>query len=345
MQALILVGGEGTRLRPLTETVPKPALPLVDRPFISYIVGWLAKHGVDEVIMACGFKADAVRDVLGEGGAGGPLLRYIEEPEPLGTAGAIRYAADHLDERFLVLNGDVLADLDLSALVRFHEERSSQATLGLYSVEDPTGYGLVSRDDEGRILDFLEKPELGHAAPGEVNAGTYVLERSVLEAIPEGRAVSIEREVFPRLIGDGLNGLSLEGYWMDIGTPERYLQASWDILERRVHTEAATRLDEAGLHIDAAAEVAAGAEVEPPALVETGARIGTGARVGPRAVVLSGCEVGEDAVVASSVLHRGCVVGFGAKVEGAILAPGAEVEAGAEVGPGTVIGDGKRVAT
>ncbi|MEK6278282.1 MAG: NDP-sugar synthase [Actinomycetota bacterium] len=345
MQALILVGGEGTRLRPLTEAVPKPVVPLVDRPFISYMVEWLARHGVSEVVMACGFGAGAVRDVLGDGQPGGPRLRYVEEPQPLGTAGAIRHAAEHLEDRFLALNGDVLTDLDLTALVRFHEERGSRATLGLYPVDDPTGYGLVETDQDGRIVEFLEKPEPGHGGPGEVNTGTYVLERSVLEAmIPEGRAVSIEREVFPELIGKGLHGLRLEGYWMDIGTPDRYLQASWDILERRVATAVADRLDESGSHLADGADRAADAQIGATVLIEDGATVGSRASVGPRAVLMPGCRVGEGAVVESSVLHRRCVVGDGAEVRGAILSPGAEVGDGAKVGPGSVIGSDERVA-
>jgi mannose-1-phosphate guanylyltransferase len=339
MQALILVGGEGTRLRPLTETVPKPVMPLAGRPFLSYMVDWLGRHGVEEVVLACGFGAAAVREVLGEGD--GPRLRYVEEPEALGTAGAIKFAAEQLGDRFLALNGDVLSDLDLSALASFHEQRGSRATLGLYPVADATGYGLVRCGGDGEIREFLEKPDPGQAGPGEINAGTYVLERSVLELVPDGRAVSIEREIFPRLIGAGLHGLRLEGYWMDIGTPQRYLQASWDILERRVHTVLDERLDESGRLIEDGVELGANASVEAPALVERGARIGAGAKVGPRAVIGPGCEIGPDAAVISSVLHAGCRIGKGARVSGAIVAAGAEVAAGAAVAPGSVIGAGE----
>ncbi|MGH2962079.1 MAG: nucleotidyltransferase family protein, partial [Solirubrobacterales bacterium] len=234
MQALILVGGEGTRLRPLTLTVPKPVVPLVDRPFIRYMIEWLARHGVDDIVMASGFLAAGVRDVLGEGGDGGPRLRYVEEPEARGTAGAIKFAARFLDDRFLALNGDVLTDLNLSALIELHEERDAEATLALYAVDDPSGYGVVRLEEDSEIIEFLEKPDPDDTGTVDINAGAYVLERSVLDLVPEGREVSIEREVFPELAGTGLHGLRLPGYWMDIGTPERYLQASWDILERRV---------------------------------------------------------------------------------------------------------------
>jgi len=239
VQAIVLVGGEGTRLRPLTSDVPKPAVTLVDRPFLAYAIEWLAAHGVTEVVLACGFLPDVLRAALAdEEERAGVEITYVAEPEPLGTAGAIRFAAealgDRLEDRFFALNGDVLADLDLSALLRAHEERDAQATIGLHPVADSSAYGLVSCDSDGWVLEFLEKS--GEAVPGEINAGAYVLDRSVLDLVPAGRAVSIEREVFPRLVGEGLCGLLLDGYWMDIGTPERYLQASWDILEGRVET-------------------------------------------------------------------------------------------------------------
>lgn len=339
MQALILVGGEGTRLRPLTETVPKSVMPLAGRPFLSYMIDWLGRHGVDEVVLACGFKSDKVREVLGEGGS--PRLHYVEEPEPRGTAGAIKFAAERLSGRFLALNGDVLTDLDLTALMAFHEQRGAHASLGLYPVEDATGYGLVRRGEDGAVLEFLEKPE--RPGPGDINAGTYVLEHSVLDLVPDGRMVSIEREVFPRMIGEGLYALPLDGYWMDIGTPDRYLQATWDILERRVRTALGDRLDDEGRLIADDAVLGEDAGVEGPALVENGSQIGAGAVVGPRAVIGPDCEIGAGAVVTSSVLHAGCRVGEKATVNGTIAAAGVEVAAGASVEPGSVIGAGERI--
>jgi mannose-1-phosphate guanylyltransferase len=325
VQAIVLVGGEGTRLRPLTETVPKPALTLVDRPFLAYMIEWLAGHGVTEVVLACGFLPEVLREALaGEEERAGVAIRYVVEPERRGTAGAIRYAADQLgdalEERFLALNGDVLTDLDLSVLLGAHEERGARATLGLHPVEDSSAYGLVSRDREGAVLEFLEKT--GEVAPGEVNAGIYVLERPVLDLIPPGEEVSIERDVFPRLVGERLYGLRLDGYWMDIGTPERYLQASWDILERRVETR-----------------------VEPTApgmLVASGAEVATDATLGPRAVLGRGSRVGPGAEIRDSVLLEDCTVGEGAKVRGSILSAGVEVAAGAVL-DGRVIGRDERV--
>jgi mannose-1-phosphate guanylyltransferase len=324
VQAIVLVGGEGTRLRPLTSDVPKPAVTLVDRPFLAYAIEWLAAHGVSEVVLACGFLPDVLREAFGDHERAGVKITYVAEPEPLGTAGAIRFAAealgDRLEDRFLALNGDVLADLDLSALVRAHEERGARATIALHPVEDSSAYGLVRCDERGRVLEFLEKT--GEAAPGEINAGAYVLERSVLDLVPTGRAVSIEREVFPRLVGEGLCGLLLDGYWMDIGTPERYLQASWDILEGRVETRVKP--------------------TAPGLLVAADATIDEEARLGPRAVVSDGCRIERGGEVADSVLLEGCTVGRDARVEGSILAPGAEVEPGAQL-VNAVVGRDERV--
>jgi mannose-1-phosphate guanylyltransferase len=324
MQAIVLVGGEGTRLRPLTATIPKPALKLVDRPFLAYMVEWLAAHGVTEVVLACGFLPAVLRAALGEEERAGVKLRYVAEPQRRGTAGAIRFAAealgDDLDDRFLALNGDVLADLDLSALVQAHRDRGARATLALHPVEDASAYGLVRSDGEGRVQAFLEKT--GVREPGEINAGAYVLERSVLDLIPPEREVSIEREVFPRLVGDGLWGRRLDGYWMDIGTPGRYLQASWDILEGRVRTRA--RPSAPGLFLGPGVEIAAGATV------------------GPRAVLAAGCTVAGGAEIRDSVLLESCTVGEGARVSGSILAPGATVEAGARL-VDAVVGEDERV--
>lgn len=322
MQAIVLVGGQGTRLQPLTLTVPKPALTLVDRPFLAYMIEWLAGHGVTEVVLACGFLPDVLRQALaGEEERAGVAIRYVVEPERRGTAGAIRFAADELgddlDDRFLALNGDVLTDLDLTALLGAHAGR---ATIALHPVEDSAAYGLVRCGTGGEVLEFTEKT--GEAAPGEVNAGMYVLERSVLDLIPPGEEVSIERDVFPYLVGDGLHGLLLDGYWMDIGTPERYLEASWAILERRVETR-----------------------VEPTApgmLVGKDAEVAAGAKIGPRVVLGEGCRVEAGAEVRDSVLLDGCVVGEGARVHDSILSAAVEVAAGATL-ENAVVGADERV--
>src|ERR687888_103177 len=242
MQALILAGGEGTRLRPLTTTVPKPVVPLVDRPFIRFMIDWLGRHGVDDVVMSCGHLASGVRNVLGDGSALGIKLRYVEEPRPLGTGGALKYAEPLLGERFLMLNGDVLTDIDLTAQMEQHERAGARATLALTPVEDPSAYGLVRTGGDGAVTGFVEKPAPDQIDTRNISAGIYVLERSVLDLLEPDRPASIERDVFPRLVGDGLYGYVGSGYWLDIGTPERYLEGTFDILEGSVGTEVIERM-------------------------------------------------------------------------------------------------------
>jgi len=317
LQALVLVGGKGTRLRPLTTDIPKPVLTLVDRPFLSYMIEWLASHGVDDIVFACGFLPDQLEAVLGDGGDGGPKLRYVVEPEPFGTAGAIKFAEEHLDDRFFALNGDVLTDLDLTSLMTSHIERGASASLGLYPVEDPTGYGLVDLDDEGHVLDFHEKPEeAGHTGAGLINAGTYVIEKSVLASIAPDTNVSIEREVFPSLVGNGLYGLRLDGYWMDIGLPDRYSEACWDIIEGRVRTEVAH--DDQGIFIGKDCQIDPAATIGPRAVIGDRSVVGPGAEI-KESVLISDCEIGENAVVTGSILSAGVTVTSNSRVGDSVL--------------------------
>src|ERR671918_118806 len=254
MQALILAGGEGTRLRPVTSTVPKPVVPLVDRPFIRFMIDWLHSYGVDDIVMSCGHLASGVRNVLGDGTALGIQLRYVEEPRPLGTGGALKYAEPLLDDRFLMLNGDVLTDIDLTGQIAQHERTGAVATLALTPVEDPSAYGLVRTREGGEATEFVEKPAPDQIDTRNISAGAYVLERSVLELLEADQPASIERDVFPRLVGDGLFGCVSDGYWLDIGTPDRYLQGTFDILEGMVATNVAARMGDGFLCIEEGVE-------------------------------------------------------------------------------------------
>jgi len=341
MQALILAGGEGTRLRPLTDTVPKTVLPLAGRPLTAYTIDWLERHGVEEVVFSCGYLADGMKAALAE--ATGPKLTFAVEPEPRGTAGAIKFCEPMLEERFLVLNGDVLTDLDLSALISQHERNEARATIALYPVEDPSNFGLVRRKADGEITEFLEKPDPAEIDTDEINAGAYVLERSVLELIPPGHDVSIERETFPKLVRAGLYGERLEGYWFDIGTPERFRQASWDILGREVETVVGEAVDARGMLVSDEAEVDPGAEVVPPALIAAGVEIDSGAKVGPRAVVGRGSRIGENASIQSSLLFADCRVDGEAQLRDAILSARTHVKGGAKPPAGLVAGEGEVV--
>jgi mannose-1-phosphate guanylyltransferase len=342
MQALILVGGEGTRLRPLTSTMPKPVVPLVDRPFIGYMLEWLAGHGVDDVIVSCGFMADSIRTVLGDGSEWGVKLRFLEEPSPLGTGGALKFAEELLQERFFMLNGDVLTDIDLSAQLREHERTGARATLALIPVEDPSAYGLVRRHGDGSVKEFVEKPGPEQVDTDLVNAGAYILHRDVLAQMPPaGTRVSIEREVFPALVGNGLFGYVADGYWLDIGTPERYLQATFDILEGNVRTEIGQRLSRAGSTLVEGATVEG--RVVAPALVGADCVISGHAVVGGRAVLGDGVTVGPGAHVESSVLLNGARIGAHSTVSGSIVGAGVEIGEGCHITHGVVLGENVKV--
>ena len=321
MQALVLAGGEGTRLRPLTLTTPKPVMPLAGRPFLTFMLSWLARHGVDDAILSCGHLSDAVEDVLGDS-YDGMRLHHVVEEEKLDTAGPVRLAYDQglLQERLFVMNGDCLADLDLSAELAFHRSVGAQCTLGLVAVDDTSHYGVVPTAEDGQVEAFLEK-QAGPVPTNRINAGAYVLERSVVETfIPSGRPVSFEREVFPQLVGNGLYGWHADGYWIDIGTPERYLEATYDLLAGRVESTLPPRDETDSLIYD-------------PSIV-------AGARIGPLTVVGEHCSVGDRSSLERSVLHESVVVGHETSIVESVIAAGARVGDGAQIGPDAIVGAG-----
>ena len=321
MRAVVLVGGFGTRLRPLTCSRPKQMLPIVNRPMIEFVIGNLAEHGVDDVVLSLGFLPDAFRQAYPDGHCAGVSLHYAHEPEPLDTAGAIRFAAldAGINGRFLVLNGDVLTDLDVTQFVAFHEQSGAEATIALHKVTDPSRYGVVPTDSDGRVLAFVEKPERGTAPTDLINAGTYVLEPSVLDRIPAGRPVSIERVVFPEMVrSHSLYAVDGETYWIDTGTPQEYIQAQLDL------TEGLRGAPVDG--VDPAAEIDAGATVVR-SVVGAGARVAAGARV-EGSVLLPGARVGTQAVVESSIIGHGAELLAGARVVGCSVVGDGEVIAG-----------------
>ncbi|HET9691337.1 MAG TPA: NDP-sugar synthase [Acidimicrobiales bacterium] len=321
MKAVVLVGGRGTRLLPLTETAPKQMLPVAGRPMIEWVLEHLAAHGIDEVVLSLGYRPDAFTDAYPDGTACGVALRYAVEGSPLDTAGAIAFAARHagLREPFVVVNGDVLTSLDVGALVAFHAERGAEATIALTPVADPSRFGVVPTDEAGRVLAFIEKPPAGTAPTNLINAGTYVLEPSVLDRIPEGRPTSIERVTFPALVDEQrLYAMASDADWVDAGTPATYIAAN---LARAGST--------------------AGGEVHPDATVRRSV-VGAGATVAAGAVVdgsllLDGARVAEGAQVRDSIVGWGAVVGAGASVaEGCVLGAAAVVGAGASLAATTV---------
>ncbi|MBK6312202.1 MAG: NDP-sugar synthase [Candidatus Neomicrothrix subdominans] len=325
MRAIVLVGGFGTRLRPLTLTLPKQMLPVAHTTMLERVVGGLSEAGVTEVVLSLGYRPDTFVEAYPYGSCAGVTLHYAVEPEPLDTAGAIRFAALEagLDERFLVVNGDVLTDLDVGALWDHHERCGAEATIALTPVEDPSRFGVVPTRDDHSVIDFVEKPDPGTAPTNYINAGTYVMEPSVIGRIADGRRVSVEREVFPALAGDRtLYALRSDAYWLDAGTPETLLQANLDVLAGKRAFGSDAVHPSARVHPDA---VVVDSMIGAESVVEAGARV-------ERSVVFAGSSIGANAEVTMSLIggtatiSEGAtvadlsVIGFGEKVEpGAVL--------------------------
>ncbi len=351
MRAVVLVGGEGTRLRPLTYTTPKQMLPVVEVPMIERVVGHLAAHGVTDVVLSLGYRPDAFIEGYPDNRCADATLTYVVEAEPLDTAGAIRFAATEAGVRdtFLVFNGDVLTDLDISALIEFHRQQGAEGTIGLTPVADPSAFGVVPTDADGRVDAFIEKPAPGTAPTNMINAGAYVLEASVLDRIPGDRRVNIERETFPAMVADGtLYALASEGYWIDVGTPERYLVATRDLLEGRRPGRPAhgRRASVAPGRVDARCRADAPWRTPRRSLAGDGAIVAEGAGV-EASVVGRAAVVERDARLRGSVLLAGARVGEGAEVVDSIIGPGAHIGAGARlretvVGAGAVVGPAER---
>lgn len=321
MKSIILVGGKGTRLRPLTYEVPKQLLPLVGLPMLECVFSSLAKHDVDEVVLSLGYLPDQFMEAYPFGSIQGVKLTYAVEPEPLDTAGAIRFAAETagIDDTFLVLNGDVLTDLDLSTLVSFHRRHQATGTIALHEVDDPSRYGVVTTDEEGRVGDFVEKPPRESAPSNLINAGTYVFEPSVLDAIAPNRRVSVEREVFPRLASEGsLYAMVDNAYWIDTGTPESFLQANVDVLHGF----------DVGRHLE---HLDGTTWRHPSATVARGVR-------SRNAVIDEDCVVGAGVVLENVVLMPGAIVRDGAQVRNSLVGPRAVIGSHSILGPTCVVG-------
>jgi mannose-1-phosphate guanylyltransferase len=321
LKAVILVGGMGTRLRPLTYEMPKQMLPLVGVPMIECVFEMLARHDVTDVVLSLGYMPHHFIEAYPDGSIAGVKISYAVEPEPLDTAGAIKFAAEYagIDETFLVVNGDVLTDLDVSALVAFHRETGAEGTIALHLVEDPSRFGVVVTDEEGRVSAFIEKPPRDEAPTNLINAGTYVFEASVLARIASGRKVSVERETFPALAAEGrLFAMADHAYWLDTGTPATFLQANVDVLNGRDSAHLLTDVQGTSW-CHASSQVAASARLE-------------------NSVVDRDCVVGENVVLDRVVLMPGAVVNDNVRITSSIIGPRAFIGAAATLGPTCVVG-------
>jgi NDP-sugar pyrophosphorylase family protein len=341
MKAILLAGGKGTRLRPLRIHTPKPIVPIFNRPFLHYQIDLLKQvPEIDEVILSLNYQPRRIEEIFGDGSDLGIKIRYVVEPAPLGTAGAIKYAGDNLTESVVVFNGDVLTQIDLAAVIALHRQRQARATIVLTPVENPSAYGLVETDSDGNIRRFIEKPKPEEITTNLINAGIYVLEPDTFDRIPSEVAWSIERSYFPSLIdrGETFVAYVYDGYWIDIGTPQKYSQVHRDIMDGRF---AAEPFAAAGAHrfIAADARVEDGATVEGPCFVDEGALIKAGARVGPYSVVGRQTQIEEDAVVDGSIIWPNCRVGRDTTVRDAIIGRNCHLGRNVSVNGGAVLGD------
>jgi mannose-1-phosphate guanylyltransferase len=340
MKAVILAGGEGTRLRPLTLTLPKPVVPVVDRPFLQHQLELLASVGVREVVFAVGYRPDRVEAAFGDGRSLGFKIRYAVEEAPLGTGGAVKNAENHLDERTIVFNGDVLTDVSLRAVLEAHAVSRARATIVLTPVPNPSAYGLVETSPEGRVLRFIEKPGKSEITTDTINAGIYILETEVLALMPKGENHSIERAFFPALLsrGDRVQAHVHRGYWIDIGTPDKYLQVHRDILRGTFAVPLDGRASKGGW-IHPSAVVHPDARLQAPFYAGPDCQVAREAELGPDAVLVSRVSVHPGARVRDSVVWAGSEIGTGAHVEGALLGPGVRVGRNAVVAGGAVLGE------
>jgi len=363
MKAILLAGGKGTRLRPLTVHTPKPIVPIFNRPFLYYQLDLLRQvPDIDEAILSLNYQPRRIEEIFGEGDGLGLRLRYVVEPMPLGTGGAIRYAGDQLTESVVVFNGDVLTQVDLGAVLRLHRERKAKATIVLTPVENPRAYGLVETDGEGNVRRFLEKPGEHEITCNTINAGIYVLEPETFDRIPKDTAWSIERSFFPSLIERGETFVAYvnDGYWIDIGTPAKYLQVHKDIMDGRYHAppfsgdgtdpppasgpalsepEASRREPSRRAFVAEGARVEDGVELQGPCFIDEGAVVKAGARVLPYSVIGRQTHVEEAAVIEESIIWPNGWIGREALIAGSILGRHCHIGRNAVIEPGAVLGD------
>jgi len=342
MKAILLAGGKGTRLRPLTVHTPKPIVPIFNRPFLYYQLDLLRQvPEIDEAILSLNYQPRRIEEIFGEGDGLGLKLRYVVEPMPLGTAGAVRYAGDSLTESVVVFNGDVLTQVDLGAVLRLHRERKARATIVLTPVENPRAYGLVETDPAGNIVRFLEKPSEDEITCNTINAGIYVLEPETFDRIPKDTAWSIERSFFPSLIerGETFVAYIYDGYWIDIGTPAKYLQVHRDIMDGRYAAPPFAGSAQPTAWVAPDAKIEEGAELRGPCFVDEGVVVKSGAQVLPYAVIGRQTHVDEGAVIENAIVWPNGRIGPEAVVRGSILGRNCHVGRSAVLDSPVVLGD------
>lgn len=342
---MVLAGGLGTRLHPLTATTPKPMLPLLDRPFLERLLRRLHGQGVTHALLTLHHHPEQIREHFGDGASLGLAMDYLVEEQPLGTAGGVKALERLLTGTFVVCNGDIFTDLDLPAALDFHRRTGAQATIVLTHADDPTAFGMVETDDAGRVLRFVEKPAPERVTTHWVNAGTYILEPAVLRYAPAGQPFMFEGGLFPRLLeeGEAVYAFPSDAYWTDMGTPAAYLRLHADLLRGSAGVELLGDPVRPGLWADPTCRIAESAALEPPLLLGAGCAIAADAQLRGPVTLGEGCVVEAGAAASNAVVGRNSRLGRGAVVEGCILGEGVVVGAGARVGPGCMLGDGAQV--
>src|SRR5215213_1073129 len=341
MKAVIMAGGECTRLRPLTSNQPKPMMPLANRPMMEHIVHLLKEHGFDDIVVTVAFLPQAIRTYFGDGSEFGARMVYATEGTPLGTAGSVGNAKKELDEPFLVISGDVLTDIDLSGIVDFHTERGALATIALKSMENPLEFGIVITRDDGSIERFLEKPTWGQVFSDTVNTGIYVCDPAVFDYIPAGQSVDFSGDVFPALLADGkpIFGHVAEGYWEDVGTLEAYLKAHRDVLDGKVALDLPGFRIAEGIWLGEGAEVDPRAQVVGPAIIGDYCRVEAGAQLREYSVLGANVMVRSDAFIERSVVHDNAYLSQGVRLRGSVIGRSTDLRAYARCEEGVVLGD------
>jgi mannose-1-phosphate guanylyltransferase len=333
MKAVILVGGEATRLRPLTCNTPKMMVPVLNRPFFEHLAAYLKKHNIIDIILAVGKSSEQIREYYGDGSKLGVRLTYSIENLPLGTAGAVKNAEGLLDDSFIVLNGDIFTDIDLSRMMRVHRENKAIASLALTPVEDPSIYGVVETDTEGRVRRFVEKPSRDNVTTNMINAGIYILEPEILRYIASGAFSMFERDVFPPLLekGEMLRGYPFWDYWIDIGTPDKYLKLHHDLLRGRAGN--------GGIRFEGESFVHSSVRLEGPAIIGDGCSIDRDCVVAGPAVLGARCRMEPGAVIEGAVLWQDCEIGKGARLRNCLVASRCHVGDESEIPDDCVLGD------
>ncbi|MBN2099292.1 MAG: NDP-sugar synthase [Dehalococcoidia bacterium] len=341
MKAVLLVGGEGTRLRPLTCNTVKAMVPIVNRPFLQHLLGYLKSHGVDDIVVTLCYLPDRIENRFGNGSECGVKLAYVMEETPLGTAGAVKNAESHLDGAFFVFNGDIITNIDLQSMLSFHRKRNAVATIALTPVENPSAYGVVETASDGRVKRFIEKPPADQAPSNLINAGIYILEPTVLQGIPHGSHCMFERQLFPSLLSDGaaVFAYSTSDYWIDMGTPEKYRQVQYDLLQRKCASLLYTETAAANTVAAHGTVVHQSAVLEGPIVFGNNCSIGAGARIKGPTVLGDGCSVSDGSILDKAILWQNVRVGKEASVRESVIGDNCVVGRSSVIEPGSVVGD------